>query len=506
MATDTPAVITPTITLNEEISAGVGIALSVTMILSFFIFFVSGSGLAVIVFWLVLILCVVILVTYGYLPSTLFATKKEPPPPAGSDTNDSSGYGLVGMEVFHIDNSTFTYDDAQAGCAAFGATLATLEQVNEAYNEGAEWCGYGWSAGGLALFPTQRATWESLQREVSPAKRTACGRVGVNGGYFDPASKFGLNCFGYKPAATKKMTFPTPPPGTDSTTFQAAVNRFQGMLSSFTVSPYSRQQWSGYGAMGSNASAAATYGSQFAQNLGGLSSGPLTVTESFTEDMRVASSDANILDANRPAGYTYIRNPANVERSSATVVTGGTGGAAGAAGATGGTGPTGPTGAAGAAGVAGAAGPTGASGVAGAAGAAGPAGPAGRDGSFPGKVPITDTRAVNLSPAEYYAKGMGKYNEFKTASVVGLPGGGYSEVETTVPWGDTTGGPVVQSTPTGLSRSGTTTWSSWTSGPVKISDRWSIQDEGGPLVFRDNEGPGDNRYAMFLDGGSGKNL
>jgi hypothetical protein len=143
MATDTPAVITPTITLNEEISAGVGIALSVTMILSFFIFFVSGSGLAVIVFWLVLILCVVILVTYGYLPSTLFATKKTPPPPTGTKTDDSGGYGLVGMEVFHINNSTFTYDDAQAGCAAFGGTLATLEQVNDAYNEGAEWCGYG---------------------------------------------------------------------------------------------------------------------------------------------------------------------------------------------------------------------------------------------------------------------------------------------------------------------------------------------------------------------------
>jgi hypothetical protein len=331
----------------------------------------------------------------------------------------------VGMEVFHIDNSTFTYDDAQAGCAAFGGTLATLEQVNDAYNEGAEWCGYGWSAGGLALYPTQRATWESLQREVSPAKRTACGRVGVNGGYFDPASKFGLNCFGYKPADSKKMTFPRPPPGTDSTMFQSAVNRFQGMLSSFTVSPYSRQQWSGYGAMGSNASAAASYGSQFAQNLGGLSSGPLTVTESFTEDMRVASSDANILDANRPAGYTYIRNPATVGRASGTGGTGATGSAAGAAGATGPTGPTGAGGAAGAAGAAGGTGPTGTSGAAGAAGTPGAAGATGPTG------------------------------------------------------------------PTGVFDSSKVT------GPLRISNRWTISDEGPALVFRDTEGPGDNRYAMF---------
>ena len=345
-----PAVTTTTTTLNANVSSGVGISLSVTMILSFFIFFVSGSFLAVVVFWLVLILSVVILVTYGYLPAdTLFVTKTTPPPAPPSSS--SSGYGLVGMEVFHINDASFTYDDAQAGCAAFGGSLATLEQVNEAYNDGAEWCGYGWSAGGLALFPTQRGTWEALQQEVSPAKRTACGRVGVNGGYFDPASKFGLNCYGYKPAATKKMSFPAPPPGSDSTAFDAAVNRFQGMLSSFTVSPYSRQQWSGYGAMGSNASAAASYGSQFTQNLGGLGDGttPVRVTESFTEEMYVAATDANILDGNRPQGYTYIQNPANVAGPSGTGSTETTAivGPTGPAGHNGATGPTGPTGPAG---------------------------------------------------------------------------------------------------------------------------------------------------------------
>jgi len=386
MTTDTPAVDTPTLTLNAEISAGVGIALSVTMILSFFIFFVSGSGLAVIVFWLVLILSVVILVTYGYLPSTLFAVKKKTtPPPTAPDSGSPSGYGLVGMEVFHIDNSTFTYDEAQAGCAAFGGSLATMDQVTEAYNDGAEWCGYGWSAGGLALFPTQRGTWEALQQEVDPAKRTACGRVGVNGGYFDPASKFGLNCYGYKPAATKKMTFPTPPPGSDSTTFQAAVNRFQGMLSSFTVSPYSRQQWSGYGAMGSNASAAATYGSQFAQNLGGLSSGPLNVTESFTttkEDMETLES--------RQSGYTFVHQPAyaplsQTEQHEHT-----------------GTGPVGPTGPAGVAGA------TGPAGVAGATGPTGPTGvappsttaPAGGSGAGGGAAPGPASPTAPPTPAE----------------------------------------------------------------------------------------------------------
>jgi len=103
--------------------------------------------------------------------------------------------------------------------------------------------------------------------------------------------------------------------------------------------------------MGSNASAAASYGSQFAQNLGGLGNGttPVRVTESFTEEMYVAATDANILDANRPQGYTYIQNPANVAAPSGTgstettAIVGPTG-PAGHNGATGPTGPTGPTG------------------------------------------------------------------------------------------------------------------------------------------------------------------
>ena len=343
MSTSDSAVTTTTTTLNADISAGVGIALSVTMILSFFIFFVSGSFLSVIVFWLVLIMSVVILVTYGYLPSTMFATKAATTKtPAAASSGSPSGYGLVGMEVFHISDNNFTYDEAQAGCAAFGGTLATMEQVTEAYDDGAEWCGYGWSAGGLALFPTQRGTWEALQQEIDPAKRTACGRVGVNGGYFDPSSKFGLNCYGYKPAATKKMTFPSPPPGGDNAAFQAAVNKFQGMLSSFTVSPYSRQQWSGYGAMGSNASAAASYGSQFSQNLGGLGSNrsPVHVTtESFT-----TKEDLEMLER-RQNGYSFINQPAYAPLSQAEqeAVPGPTG-PAGHDGATGPTGPTGPAG------------------------------------------------------------------------------------------------------------------------------------------------------------------
>jgi hypothetical protein len=104
-------------------------------------------------------------------------------------------------EVFNITNNLYTYDDAQAICSAYGAKIATYDQIEEAYNQGAEWCNYGWSAGQMAFFPTQKSTWQKLQN--SDNNKNDCGRPGVNGGYFaNPYIKFGVNCFGKKPAPT----------------------------------------------------------------------------------------------------------------------------------------------------------------------------------------------------------------------------------------------------------------------------------------------------------------
>lgn len=101
-------------------------------------------------------------------------------------------------EVFNISNNLYTYDDAQAICKSYDAKLATYKQVEDAYNNGGEWCNYGWSDGQMALFPTQYATWEELQK--SEKTKNNCGRPGVNGGYMEnPNIKFGVNCYGIKP-------------------------------------------------------------------------------------------------------------------------------------------------------------------------------------------------------------------------------------------------------------------------------------------------------------------
>lgn len=114
-------------------------------------------------------------------------------------------------EVFNVNNNLYTYDDAKAICQSYNAKLATYDQVEKAYNNGAEWCNYGWSDGQMALFPTQKDTWEKLQKldegvcDDNEKKGNNCGRPGVNGGYIaNPYVKFGVNCFGKKPAANEK--------------------------------------------------------------------------------------------------------------------------------------------------------------------------------------------------------------------------------------------------------------------------------------------------------------
>jgi len=146
-------------------------------------------------------------------------------------------------EVFYVSGNSYTYDEAPALCAAYEADLASYDQVMEAFSGGAEWCGYGWTQGGMALYPTQQATWEALQQETDQSKRTGCGRPGVNGGYFDPATKFGVNCYGVKPG-NKDVKLPLPLPGTDTTAFNNMVNKFRSMINKITLSPFNRDVWS----------------------------------------------------------------------------------------------------------------------------------------------------------------------------------------------------------------------------------------------------------------------
>jgi len=95
----------------------------------------------------------------------------------------------------------------------------------------------------MALYPTQEKTWATLQAD--PVAKTNCGRPGINGGYFDTATKFGVNCYGIKPQDSG-TTFPLPPPGTDTTAFDQAVQKFKSMLKTIPVNPFNRAAWSAW--------------------------------------------------------------------------------------------------------------------------------------------------------------------------------------------------------------------------------------------------------------------
>jgi len=173
--------------------------------------------------------------TAGNDLSVLINTSPTPnsssPPPAAPSPHHS------GPEVFYVADNKFTYEDAPFVCKAYGAELASYIQVEQAYNSGAEWCGYGWSDGGLALFPTQESSWIARASSPDPAKREKCGRPGVNGGYFDPTLKFGVNCYGMKPRQSSKPT-------RRSNEEDRILGFFKDQVNKLTVDPFAKGTWS----------------------------------------------------------------------------------------------------------------------------------------------------------------------------------------------------------------------------------------------------------------------
>ena len=107
------------------------------------------------------------------------------------------------FEVFNIPQNTYTYTEAQDVCSSLDARLATLDEVEGAYKNGANWCSYGWSEDQMALFPIQKSVYNELKKTKKHAHD--CGRPGVNGGYFpNTSTKFGINCYGKKPFRSDK--------------------------------------------------------------------------------------------------------------------------------------------------------------------------------------------------------------------------------------------------------------------------------------------------------------
>lgn len=152
-------------------------------------------------------------------------------------------------QVFNVAKNVYTFDDAAPLCRALGAELATYEQVKEAWKQGADWCNYGWVEGQAAVYPTQQHTYDKLQQGPEE-QRNACGRVGVNGGYFDnPGLRFGVNCYGVKPVEknhdkeiiSQGINMPQTP---EALIFDKKMKKYQAQADTIGILPFKEGTWS----------------------------------------------------------------------------------------------------------------------------------------------------------------------------------------------------------------------------------------------------------------------
>lgn len=151
-------------------------------------------------------------------------------------------------QVFNIATNKYRYSDAEPLCKAFGAELATYDQVKDAWSKGADWCNYGWVKGQAAVYPTQEETYNKLQAGPED-QRGACGMPGVNGGYFDnPDLKFGVNCYGSRPSENetdvRKKMGADGVMTQDGLAYNRKVQEYKAHLTETPVNPFNEQVWS----------------------------------------------------------------------------------------------------------------------------------------------------------------------------------------------------------------------------------------------------------------------
>ena len=145
-------------------------------------------------------------------------------------------------EVYHIHNNIFTFDEAKDVCKSFNGELASLDQIKDAYFNGADWCNYGWSMDGNAYYPTQKNTYVEMQK--NPKTKFNCGKPGINGGYFnDPKIRFGVNCYGIKPEGYSRLY---PKKNEKITVEEEKTDKLSKIKKDLNISSWDSYKWSEY--------------------------------------------------------------------------------------------------------------------------------------------------------------------------------------------------------------------------------------------------------------------
>lgn len=162
-----------------------------------------------------------------------------------SKINCDSEESNANKEVFHVAENKFTYKEAREMCEQYNSRLATYDEIENAYENGANWCNYGWSEDQMAFFPTQKKVYNDLKK--IPGHGNDCGRPGVNGGYFDNKNiKFGVNCYGVKPDAKnidkQYMHSINHSPALSDEELKKA-NKQNNAYKDYVVAPFNKDKW-----------------------------------------------------------------------------------------------------------------------------------------------------------------------------------------------------------------------------------------------------------------------
>jgi hypothetical protein len=158
-------------------------------------------------------------------------------------------------EVFNVGENIYGYPEAEAVCKAFGADVASYEQIIEGAKKGANWCNYGWSADQRVLYPVQKSVWKKMQDNYG-GNKGACGRVwpvefnkvnfAVQGGYQpNPNMQFGVNCYGIKQGPLSHESSKQSIMSDKDIAIANAVAKLQANRQNITVLPFNQDVWSG---------------------------------------------------------------------------------------------------------------------------------------------------------------------------------------------------------------------------------------------------------------------
>ena len=106
-------------------------------------------------------------------------------------------------EVFLIYNKV-NYLQAKELCKLYSGRLATKEDLEEAFKDGANWCTWGWLDGEKIGYPVQEKFWTLIEKK----HRGHCGpTAGINIiDNIDPLKVYSVTCYGKKPKKSKNDT------------------------------------------------------------------------------------------------------------------------------------------------------------------------------------------------------------------------------------------------------------------------------------------------------------